>query len=199
MTRVALSALLSHWRKQPMQAIALVLGLALATALWTGVQAINTEARKSYADAATALGGGGETRLEHRAGQILSDADFVTLRRAGWQVTPVLEGWISGEGGRVRLIGLDPLSAPADTRAAAAVLAGETEGFFGAEAVLLAAPATAARLGALSGASVVALDDLAPGIAFADIGVAQRLLDQPGAITSLIVLEDQPRTRLALA
>lgn len=34
----------------------LLLGLALATALWSGVQAINAEARASYAQAAATLG-----------------------------------------------------------------------------------------------------------------------------------------------
>ena len=47
MWRAGLAALLSHWRRHPGQAATLELGLALATALWTGVQAINAEARAS--------------------------------------------------------------------------------------------------------------------------------------------------------
>ena len=39
MWRAGLAALLSHWRRHPGQAATLVLGLALATALWTGVLA----------------------------------------------------------------------------------------------------------------------------------------------------------------
>ena len=50
--RPALVALLSHWRRHPVQALTLVIGLALATGLWTGVQAINAQARDSYARAA---------------------------------------------------------------------------------------------------------------------------------------------------
>ena len=38
-----LAALLSHWRRHPLQLAALVVGLALATALWSGVQALNAE------------------------------------------------------------------------------------------------------------------------------------------------------------
>jgi putative ABC transport system permease protein len=45
----ALIRLLSHWRRNPLQLAMLWLGLALATALWSGVQAINAEARSSYA------------------------------------------------------------------------------------------------------------------------------------------------------
>ena len=48
MIRLVLKTLLSHWRRAPLQLFALVAGLALATALWSGVQAINAEARASY-------------------------------------------------------------------------------------------------------------------------------------------------------
>ena len=48
-----LAALLSHWARHRVQAALLLVGLALATALWTGVQAINAEARASYDAAAT--------------------------------------------------------------------------------------------------------------------------------------------------
>ena len=44
-------ALFSHWLRHPLQLITLLTGLALATALWSAVQAINTEARSSYAQA----------------------------------------------------------------------------------------------------------------------------------------------------
>ena len=55
MTRAAIIALVSHWRRQPVQLATLILGLALATGLWSAVQAINAEARASYARAAAQL------------------------------------------------------------------------------------------------------------------------------------------------
>lgn len=57
MLRASLDALSSHWRRHPMQFAMLLLGLSLATALWSGVQAINAEARASYDRAAAMLGG----------------------------------------------------------------------------------------------------------------------------------------------
>ena len=36
-----LAVLLSHWRRHPMQAATLAIGLIAATALWSGVQALN--------------------------------------------------------------------------------------------------------------------------------------------------------------
>jgi len=56
MIRVTLSALLGHWFCNPLQLFTLLSGLALATALWSGVQAINAEARASYDAAAATLG-----------------------------------------------------------------------------------------------------------------------------------------------
>ena len=40
-----LKVLLSHWSRHPMQLATLVVGLAAATALWSGVQALNVQAR----------------------------------------------------------------------------------------------------------------------------------------------------------
>lgn len=108
---VALGALLSHWRSRPLQLLTLFLGLALATGLWTGVQAINTEARSSYAQAARALGQGDHERLVRPGGTIGRDT-FVALRRAGWQVSPVVEGQI-GRGDRALILrGIDPFTLP---------------------------------------------------------------------------------------
>ena len=43
-----LAVLLSHWRRHPLQFATLMIGLIAATALWSGVQALNQQARSSY-------------------------------------------------------------------------------------------------------------------------------------------------------
>ena len=76
MTGAVLSALASHWQRNRLQLLTLVVGLALATALWSGVQAINAEARASYDAAAATLAEGRLDQLiprqgdSHRAGAI---------------------------------------------------------------------------------------------------------------------------------
>jgi len=67
--RTALSALLSHWWRNPLQLFTLLAGLALATALWSGVQAVNMEARASYDSAAATLGEAGYDQLVSRNGR----------------------------------------------------------------------------------------------------------------------------------
>ena len=80
----AFLALISHWRRHPLQLAMLLLGLALATALWSGVQAINAEARAAYARAAGVLG---QDRLDRLTGPLTVER-YAALRRAGWPVAP---------------------------------------------------------------------------------------------------------------
>jgi putative ABC transport system permease protein len=184
--------LLSHWKRRPFQLATLILGLALATALWSGVQAINAEARKSYDEAADVLGGGFE-QLVAETGEVPHDT-FVALRRAGWLVSPVIDGWIEAERGRVRLVGIDPFTAPPEGRVARAVGPADIDGFLGPTGVLLANPVTAERL---VGRTVRISDAVAPGIAMADLATARALTGKQG-YDRLVILPGQPMVRPAL-
>ena len=81
MSRVAFFALLSHWRHRPLQLLTLILGIALATALWSGVQAINDEARASYARSASILEQSGLSQLTAKNGDGISLGAFQRSRR----------------------------------------------------------------------------------------------------------------------
>ena len=71
MTNTILRALLSYWWRSPLQLFTFLMGLALATGLWSGVQAINSEARASYDAAAATLGEGQFDQLVPRVGDCL--------------------------------------------------------------------------------------------------------------------------------
>jgi len=92
--RWTLAVLLSHWRRRPGQLAALMAGLALATALWSGVQALNLAARDSYDRAARLLGGAATVTIARPEGGTFDQSLWVDLRRAGWPVSPVLEGQV---------------------------------------------------------------------------------------------------------
>ena len=77
-----LIVLLSHWRRHPLQFAMLLLGLALATALWSAVQAINGEARASYARAAAVVGQDRLEQLVHADGSRIAQPVYVALRKA---------------------------------------------------------------------------------------------------------------------
>jgi putative ABC transport system permease protein len=194
MSRVILSALLSHWRRNPLQLITLLAGLALATALWSGVQAINAEARASYDAAAATLGEGQYAQIIARDGGAIPQDIYVALRRAGWAVSPVIEGRIEG----VRLIGLEPLTAPGGLGPVRAWGGADLGAFLSGTGQLFGRADTLARLPDLEAEPVTA-PDVAPNTALTDIGVAQHLLERPGQIDRLIVLPEQPLTQRPLS
>src|SRR3981189_3481907 len=115
MTRVIwiLAVLLSHWRRHPMQLATLLIGLISATALWSGVQALNQQARSSYDRAAATFGGARTAARVARDGKPFSQQLFVELRRAGWPASPVLEGRVQIGGRSFRLLGISPVTLPA--------------------------------------------------------------------------------------
>ncbi len=198
MTGAALSALWGHWRRHPGQALTLVLGLALATALWSGVQAINAEARASYDRAAAALGQNDLDTLAAPDGRLFDQSAYVDLRRAGWLVSPVLEGRLRVGERSVTLRGLDPLTAPlaanpvdlSDPDDLAPFLRGEV-GYLHPETLATLDPT-------LLPLRVAPALRLPLGVLIVDIGAAQRLLDQPGRVSHLLVWPDQPRGLPAL-
>ncbi len=192
MTGATLQALLSHWWRNPLQLFTLLAGLALATGLWSGVQAVNAEARASYDAAAATLGEGQYDRLVRRDGQPMPHETYIALRRAGWLVSPVVQGRFEG----TRIVGIDPLTAPGGIGPATPQEGADIRSFLTGEGPLFANAETAARL---PDQTIVISPEAAPGTALTDIGVAQRLLAKQGQIDSLLVLPTQPMGRPALA
>ena len=194
-------ALLSHWRRHPLNFGALLAGLAVATALWSGVQALNGQARTSYDRAARLVGEAGAPSIMSAKGRFIAQADYVALRRAGFKVSPVLEGTVRIGGDRYRLTGIEPL-----TRLGGAVLtglenAGDLVGFLTAPGKTLASAETLSALGAAAGERIRTDDGrtlppaaianaVAPGSIVVDIGVAQNVLGHPNAVSRLVASSD---------
>ncbi|WP_226780938.1 FtsX-like permease family protein [Oceaniglobus trochenteri] len=199
MRRAALHALLSHWRRRPFQLLTLVLGLATATALWSGVQAINAEARDSYDRAASALGPAPRATITTPDRTPMDMAQFIALRRAGWLVSPVVEGTIATQGGPLRIIGIDPFTLPLADLPSGAGDDALTASFIGDTGPLIVAPETAARLAGAVLPPLIARQGVAPSLAYADLPVAQALLEMTGRISRLVVLDRQPLRRPALS
>lgn len=194
MTRAILSALIGHWRRNLLQLFTLLAGLALGTALWSGVQAINAEARASYDAAAATLDEGRLAQITGQGGAPIAQATYIDLRRAGWNVSPVVEGDL----GPVRIVGIDPLTAPQGIGPVAVTGGGDLAAFLSGPGQIFARADTLGRLPA-TGAQSVASDDIAPNTGITDIGTAQRLLGREGQIDRLLVAPNQPLNRLPLA
>jgi len=193
-----LAVLLSHWRRHPMQLATLLIGLISATALWSGVQALNQQARTSYDRAAATFGGTRTAMLAARSGASFPQKLFVDLRRAGWPVSPVLEGRIQIEGRSFRLLGIEPVTLPAEVGNAPAIGRADLQSFMTPPGTMLVAPETLSDLKLAEGARAQAnggallpplrvQPNLVPGVLVVDIGIAQDLLKMPDQLSRLLI------------
>ena len=187
MIAVTFAALWGHWWRSPLQLFTLLAGLALATALWSGVQAINAEARASYDAASATLGEVQFDRLVHRDGLPIGQDTYIRLRRGGWLVSPVIEGRI----GDVRLIGLDPLTAPGGMAPIGLSNMNDLQNFILADGRIIGAPDVV-----LDG--VESDPAIAPGTAIADVGTVQVLLGRRDEFDALVVRPEQPLGQASL-
>lgn len=197
-----LRALLSHWRRHPVQFFSVLTGLWLATALLTGVQALNSQARDSYARASQLIGGEPQASLSAPDGASFPQALFAELRRAGWPVSPVVQGRVilkGHEDQRLQVMGIDPVSLPGGGALAGQALdRAQMVAFFNPPGRTWIAPQTLQALGLKEGdqpltAAGLALPplhvqvDMAPGVLLTDIGFAQPLLDMPQRLSRLLL------------
>ncbi|MGE8096694.1 ABC transporter permease [Pseudomonas fluorescens] len=203
--RETLRALLSHWRQHPVQFFSVLTGLWLATGLLTGVQALNSQARESYARASQLIGGEPQASLSAPNGATFSQALFVNLRRAGWPVSPVLQARLQLKGHedlRLQLMGIEPLSLPSGSALAGQHLdMAQMVDFVGPPGRTWIAPSTLQALGLrdgdqpqnLNGQTLPPLHsqvDMAPGVLLVDIGVAQQVLGLPAQLSRLLLPRD---------
>ena len=201
MTRAiwTLAVLLSHWRRHPLQLTTLLIGLIAATALWSGVQALNQQARESY-DRAAAIFGGARTAMLVGDSATFSQELFAKLRRAGWPVSPVLEGRVQISGHSYRLLGIEPVTLPTEVGNAPALGRDGLRSFITPPGQTLVAPETLADLyltegtrpQASGGARLPPLSvqqQLVPEVLVVDIGIAQTLLNRPGQVSRLLIGE----------
>ncbi|WP_240609778.1 ABC transporter permease [Billgrantia endophytica] len=200
-----LATLLSHYRRHPGQLAMLLLGLWVASALWSGVQAINASARDSYARA-EALFTTGLDRLERRDGQALTLNDYLRLRRAGLPVSPLLEGHLEApDGTRLTVIGIDPFTLPGDSPFATAGSTGELTDFLTPPWQTRLAPDTLTALGVMDrrarGAGprladgrrlppLVLAPSLPPDTLVMDIAAAAVLLDSGERLSRMVAAPD---------
>ncbi|WP_085667842.1 MULTISPECIES: ABC transporter permease [unclassified Pseudomonas] len=203
--RHAMMALLSHWRRHPVQFFSVLTGLWLATSLLTGVEALNSQARDSYARASQLIGGEPQASLSTPNGAMFPQQWFVDLRRLGWPVSPVLQGRLilkGHENQRLQLMGIEPVSLPGDSAVAGQAMPIERiVEFFSPPGSTWISPETLRALNLAEGATPAtetgqtlpplrAQTDMAPGVLLVDIGVAQRVLEQPDQLSRLLLPKD---------
>ncbi|WP_182026044.1 ABC transporter permease [Vibrio rotiferianus] len=100
--KLALNLFAAHYRQAPLQAAAILIGIVLAVTLFVAVQAINLNAKRSYAESTEQLSAQAQNLIIPPAGQnYLPESLYFTLRQNGLSATlPVIEGRVRDEQGR---------------------------------------------------------------------------------------------------
>ena len=199
MNRTAFQALLSHWRYRPLQFFTLFLGVALATALWSAVQAINAEARASYDRAASVLAQNQLDQLVAKDGSTISYKTYARLRRAGLDVSPIIEGEHRFGTTRIRLIGIDPLTMPPGAMVLPAAEPSGLIDFMTAPGVMIVSPATAETLKDTSALFIKIAANIPERAGFVDISTADRILNRNGTLSRIVISPSQKLDLQAVA
>ncbi|WP_439146654.1 FtsX-like permease family protein [Vibrio sp.] len=101
-TKLTLNLFASHYRQSPLQAAAIMIGIVLAVTLFVAVQAINLNAKRSYAESTEQLSAQAQNLIIPPAGQnYLPESLYFKLRQNGLsEILPVIEGRVRDEQGR---------------------------------------------------------------------------------------------------
>lgn len=101
-TKLTLNLFTAHYRQSPLQAAAILIGIVLAVTLFVAVQAINLNAKRSYAESTEQLSAQAQNLIIPPAGQnYLPESLYFKLRQNGLSATlPVIEGRVRDEQGR---------------------------------------------------------------------------------------------------
>ncbi|MGR5275293.1 FtsX-like permease family protein [Vibrio rotiferianus] len=113
-TKLALNLFAAHYRQAPLQAAAILIGIVLAVTLFVAVQAINLNAKRSYAESTEQLSAQAQNLIIPPAGQnYLPESLYFTLRQNGLSATlPVIEGRVrDGQGRRWSVQGSELIAA----------------------------------------------------------------------------------------
>ncbi len=191
-----LLALLSHWRRAPVQLLAIVFGLALSTALWSAVQAINATARSSYASAESQLTLFGTDRITSVDGSLTLE-DYISFRRQGWGVSPVWEREVALGGSEVTLLAIDVLSHPMvdsllDTDGAFATSSSSSTAPELDQIPFFLHPHTLAKMSSPPPRTTT-VTNLPVGLVVTDFAAVQNLRADINILSYLVVLEDNKR------
>ncbi|QYK04583.1 ABC transporter permease [Shewanella zhangzhouensis] len=118
---LSLKVFVGHYRRAPLQAGAILLGIILSVVLLTAVKSINENARASYREATAPLSGRAAfTLLPAGGAAFLSDDIYFRLSRQGLKLLPRLNGVITDDSGRRFYIdGIDIIAATSAAGSAA--------------------------------------------------------------------------------
>ena len=115
---LVLKVIVANWKKAKGQLIFTILGIAIASTLWSGVDLINNQTIKAQKRSIDLLQAAFKPIIIDKELPYVSQADYTQLRLDGWVVNPVIRETLKNS--NITIVGIDIL---ADRKK---ILAGET-------------------------------------------------------------------------
>ena len=197
---ISLLSISRHWLRKPLQFFFLIMGLSLATALWSSIQLLNSHAKNSYKDAVNLVTTSEVEILVSRQATKIPIKAFVDLRRAGWSVTPILTGELKSDK-TITVLGIDPFTL-SESKTFMNGLFEETkpfEKFFIDNKLGFASQETIKKLKRLPiDFNFATSNTLFSDLLVVDISIAEELLGEYGKITRLELTAPAPGDRAIL-
>tara|TARA_B000000441_G_scaffold99972_1_gene70007 strand:+ start:220 stop:1689 length:1470 start_codon:yes stop_codon:yes gene_type:complete len=184
-----------HWFRKPLQLIFLFLGVSLATTLWSSIQLLNSEAKKSYENAVTIISSNQSQLIVSVNNDLIPFENFAKLRRNEWLVTPIIEGKLP-DNKKLKIIGVDPFTLSQSTsfyNSFFKTTANNRE-FLINRKVAFASSATIKKVSGLDlNLELIETDNLLKDYLLVDISIAEELLNRNGKISRFELTGAIPR------
>ena len=103
-----LKVILSNWKKTKGQLTFTILGIAIASTLWSSIDIVNNQTIKAQKRSIELLQSAFKPIIIDRELPYVSQADFVQLRLNGWLINPVIKATLSNSD--ITIIGIDFLA-----------------------------------------------------------------------------------------
>ena len=184
-----------HWSRKPLQLIFLFLGVSLATTLWSSIQLLNSEAKKSYENAVTIISSNQSQLIVSVNNDLIPFENFAKLRRNKWPVTPIIEGKLS-DNKKLKIIGVDPFTLSQSTSFYNSFFktTPNNREFLINRKVAFASSATIKKVSGLDlNLELIETDNLLKDYLLVDISIAEELLNRKGKISRFELTGAIPR------
>ncbi len=106
---LVLKVILANWKKTKGQLIFTILGIAVASALWSSIDIVNNQTIKAQKRSIQLLQSAFKPIIIDRENRYVRQADYVQLRLDGWLVNPVIRAALKKS--NVTILGIDFLAA----------------------------------------------------------------------------------------
>ncbi|MFL2803063.1 MAG: FtsX-like permease family protein [Paracoccaceae bacterium] len=188
-----------HWFRKPLQLFFLFLGISLATTLWSSIQLLNSQAKKTYENAILIISSNQNKIIVSAKNELIAFDTFSKLRRNNWPVTPIIEGRLPNNKD-IKIIGIDPFTLSKNSNFYNLFLKkNSSQDFLFNKTIAFASSETINKISDLNqNLTFVKSDELINNLVLVDIAIADHLLKKTGRISRFELTDIAPSDKKVL-